>query len=150
MNLSKLTLSTTKALLSILAFSSVLSTAYAKNIECWAEFFQDSQYGGKQFRLDGPVQLENLKNVYGENWEFRIESLKVGSKAIVTVFENPNFKLTLKETEKNPDLLRSLGLTEKDALEDKEQVFIANSKIHDLSDFKFRNKIRSLKIDCQP
>jgi hypothetical protein len=32
---------------------------------------------------------------------------------------------------------------------DKELIFIANSRIHDLSDFNFRNKIRSLKIDCK-
>jgi hypothetical protein len=124
-------------------------TAYAKDKDCWTEFFQDSQYAGKQFRLEGPIQLENLSNIQGENWESHIESLKVGPKARVTVFENTNFKLTLKEIEKYPELLRSLGLTEKDAMEDKELVFIANSRIHDLSDFNFRNKIRSLKIDCE-
>jgi len=147
---SKLILNTTKAMITMLVFWSSICAAYTKDIECWAEFFHDSQYAGKQFRLDGPIQLENLRNVQGENWESRIESLKVGPKARVTVFENPNFKLTLKETEKNPDLLRSLGLSEKDALEDKELVFIANARIHDLSDFNFRNKIRSLKIECEP
>jgi Beta/Gamma crystallin len=149
MNRTKLILKTAKAMVAILFFWSAVSTAYAKDKECWAEFFQGSQYAGKQFRLEGPVQLENLSNVDGENWESRIESLKVGSKARVTVFENANFKLTLKEMEKYPDLLRSLGLTEKDAMEDKELIFIANSRIHDLSDFNFRNKIRSLKIDCE-
>lgn len=149
MNRTKLIVKTAKTMVSILFFWSTMLTAYAKDQECWAEFFQDSQYAGKQFRLEGPVQMENLRNVNGENWESRIESLKVGPKAIVTVFENTNFKLTLKEMEKYPDLLRSLGLTEKDAMEDKELIFIANSRIHDLSDFNFRNKIRSLKIDCE-
>ena len=149
MNQTKLMLKTAKAMVTILVFWSAVSTAYAKDKECWAEFFQGSQYAGKQFRLEGPVQLENLRNVDGENWESRIESLKVGPKAKLSVFENTNFKLTLKEMEKYPDLLRSLGLTEKDAMEDKELIFIANSTIHDLSDFNFRNKIRSLKIDCE-
>jgi hypothetical protein len=149
MNRTKLILKTANAIFAMMVFWSAVPTAYAKDKECWAEFFQDSQYAGKQFRLEGPVQLENLSNVHGENWESRIESLKVGPKASVTVYENTNFKLTLKEMEKYPDLLRSLGLTEKDAMEDKELIFIANSRIHDLSDFNFRNKIRSLKIDCE-
>jgi len=149
MNRTKLILKTAKAMVAIMVLWSAVPTAYAKETECWAEFFQDSQYAGKQFRLEGPVQLENLSNVQGENWESRIESLKVGPKASVSVFENTNFKLTLKEMKKYPDLLRSLGLTEKDAMEDKELIFIANSTIHDLSDFNFRNKIRSLKIDCE-
>ena len=149
MNRTKLILKTANAIVAMMVFWSAVPTAYAKDKECWAEFFQDSQYAGKQFRLEGPVQLENLSNVHGENWESRIESLKVGPKASVTVYENTNFKLTLKEMEKYPDLLRSLGLTEKDAMEDKELIFKANSRIHDLSDFNFRNKIRSLKIDCE-
>lgn len=130
---------------------SVIPAAYAKDKykDCWVEFFQGSQYSGDHFRLDGPVQLANLHNVQGRNWELDIDSLKVGPKARVTVFENTNFKLTLKEMEKYPELLHSLGLTEKDAMEDKELIFRANSKIHDLSDFNFRKKIRSLKIDCE-
>lgn len=149
MNPIKLTLKPTKAMLAILVFSSTASIAYAKDQECWVDFYQDSQYTGKHLRLEGPVQLENLKNVQGENWELCIDSLKVGPRAKVTLFENTNFKLTLKEMEKYPDLLKSLGLTEKDAMEDKELIFIPNTQVHDLSDFNFRNKIRSLKIDCE-
>jgi len=48
------------------------------------------------------------------NWASRIDSLKVGPKATLVVFENINFKLTLKEIEKYPDLMRSLGVTEQD------------------------------------
>ncbi|MFZ2452660.1 MAG: beta/gamma crystallin domain-containing protein [Methylovulum miyakonense] len=125
-----------------------VSTSYAKDKDCWAEFFQESQYGGEHFRLEGAVQLENLTNVQGENWASRIDSLKVGPKATVTVFENTNFKLTLKEMAKYPDLLRSLGLTEKDVLEDSELIFRPNSVIHDLSDFNFHHKVKSLKVEC--
>lgn len=148
MNRKKLIVKTAETMVALLVFGSAMSTASAKDKECWVDFYQNSQYTGKHLRLEGPVQLENLRNVQGENWELRIDSLKVGPKAKVTIFENTNFKLTLKEMEKYPELLKSLGLTEKDALEDKELIFIANSRIHDLSDFNFRNRIRSLKIDC--
>lgn len=126
----------------------VTSIAYAKDKDCWAEFFDDSQYKGDSFRLDGPIKLDNLHSVQGKNWEKRISSLKVSPKAKVTVYENINFKLTLKEMGNYPELLRSLGLTEQDAKEDSELIFDEKSVIHDLSDFNFRNKVRSLKIDC--
>ena len=112
------------------------------------EFFQHSGYAGPHFRLAGPVELNNLQNVNGENWASRIDSLKVGPKAKLVVFENINFKLTLKEIAKYPDLIRSLGSTEQDVKEDSELIFGANATIHDLSDFNFHHKIRSLKIDC--
>ncbi len=125
------------------------SATYAEDKGCWAEFFDKSQYAGEHFRLEGPAKLVNLHNVQGENWDLRIDSLKVGPKAKVTVFENFNFKLTLKEMAKYPELLLSLGLTEKDALEDSELIFDANAMVHDLSDFNFHDKVRSLKVECE-
>jgi hypothetical protein len=126
----------------------ITASSFANEKNCWAEFFQASQYGGTHFRLEGPIQLKNLHNINGENWESRIDSLKVGAKATVTVFENINFELAATGIQKNPELLHSLGLTEKDALESSELIFHPNFKIHDLSDFNFRNKIKSLKIEC--
>jgi len=125
-----------------------VSTAHAENENCWAEFFENSGYTGLHFRLAGPVELDNLQNVNGENWASRIDSIKVGPKAKLVIFENINFKLTLKEMAKYPELLRALGFTEQDVKEDSELIFGANANIHDLSDFNFHNKIRSLKIDC--
>ena len=125
-----------------------VSAANAGDENCWAEFFENSGYAGPHFRLAGPVELDNLKNVNGENWASRIDSIKVGPKAKLVLFENINFKLTLKELAKYPDLLHALGLTEQDVKEDSELIFGADANIHDLSDFNFHNKIRSLKIDC--
>ena len=124
------------------------SAANAGDENCWAEFFENSGYAGPHFRLAGPVELDNLQNVNGENWASRIDSIKVGPKAKLVIFENINFKLTLKEMAKYPNLLHALGLTEQDVKEDSELIFGANANIHDLSDFNFHNKIRSLKIDC--
>jgi len=122
--------------------------AYGKDKACWVDFFEHSQYSGKHFLLEGPVQLPSLDNVNGENWDLRIGSLSVGPKARVIVYENPNFKLTLTEMAKYPDLMHSLGVTEKDIKEDAELIFKADSKIHDLSDFNFNQKIRSVKVEC--
>jgi hypothetical protein len=122
--------------------------AYAVDQDCWGDFFEEPQYAGKHLFIEGATQLADLNNVNGDNWDKRIHSLKVGPKAKVTVYQNPHFKLTEPEAAKNPDLLRSLGVTEQDAKEDSELIFIANAKIHDLGDFNFHKKIRSLKVEC--
>jgi len=148
MNLIKLVICAFKTVFIINTLLVGVSTAYAGDENCWAEFFQHSGYAGSHFRLAGPVELDNLQNVNGENWASRIDSLKVGPKAKLVVFENINFKLSLKEIAKYPDLIRSLGSTEQDVKEDSELIFGANATIHDLSDFNFHHKIRSLKMDC--
>ena len=148
MNLIKLVIYAFKTVFMVNVLLVGVSTAYAGDENCWAEFFQHSGYAGPHFRLAGPIKLDNLQNVNGENWASRIDSLKVGPKAKLVVFENINFKLSLKEIAKYPDLIRSLGSTEQDVKEDSELIFGANATIHDLSDFNFHHKIRSLKMDC--
>jgi hypothetical protein len=66
----------------------------------------------------------------------------------VTVYQNPRFELTLTEMAKKPDLMRAWGITEQDIKEDSELIFNANDMIHDLGDFSFHKKIRSLKVEC--
>jgi len=148
MNLIKLVTRIFKTIFIVSALLGGVSSAYAGDENCWAEFFQHSDYAGSHFRLSGTVELDNLHNVNGEHWDLRIDSLKVGPKAKLVIFENINFKLTLKEMAKYPDLMRALGYTEQDVKEDSELIFGANANIHDLSDFNFHHKIRSLKIDC--
>ncbi|MBK8815083.1 MAG: hypothetical protein IPN42_06050 [Methylococcaceae bacterium] len=121
---------------------------YAKDKDCWADFFEESQYKGQTLHLEGPVQFENLTKVNGENWEKRIHSLKTGPKAKVTLYQNPKFELTLTEMAKKPDFLSAWGITEQDIKEDSELIFLANETIHDLGDFNFHKKVRSLKVDC--
>ena len=84
----------------------------------------------------------------GEDWNKRIHSLKVGPKANVTVYQNPKFTLSSTGMAKNPEQMQALGITEKDIKEDSELIFIENSTIHDLGDFSFHKKIRSLKVEC--
>lgn len=135
-------------LISILLLFGQNSIAYAKDNGCWAEFFEYAQYIGDNFRLDGPVQLANLRNVNGENWDLRIDSLVVGPNAKVTVFENVSYKLTLTEMANYPVLMRSLGITEQDIKEDSELIFNPKAMVHHLGEYNFHKKIRSLKIDC--
>ncbi|WP_419635988.1 hypothetical protein, partial [Thiolapillus sp.] len=91
---------------------------------------------------------DTLGNVKGENWSERIDSIVVGPKAKVTVYENINYKLTLTEMSKFPVLMRSLGITEEDIKEDSELIFGPNSMIHHLGEYNFHKKTKSLKVDC--
>lgn len=137
-----------KTVFAVMLLSGAVSNAYAADKDCWVDFFDEVDYAGKHLFVEGAAQLANLSNINGENWEKRIHSLKVGPKAKVTVFQNPRFELTLTEMAKNPDLMRSLGVTEQDIKEDSELIFNAHATIHDLGDFSFHKKIRSLKVEC--
>lgn len=133
---------------SVLLFFGYHSALHAKDKDCWAEFYESPQYSGKSFRLQGPAQLADLKSVNGENWDLRIDSIKIGKKAKVTVFEHINFKLTLTEMAKFPELMYSLGVTEQDIREDSELIFNESSMAHSLAEYNFHDKVRSLKLDC--
>ncbi|MGR9051860.1 MAG: beta/gamma crystallin domain-containing protein [Gammaproteobacteria bacterium] len=120
----------------------------AKEKDCWADFYEDAQYKGEHIRMQGPAELAQLQNVNGENWSMRIDSIKVGPKAKVTVFENPNYKLTLTEMAKFPELMHSLGITEQDIREDSELIFGAGVSVHSLAEYNFHDKVKSLKVEC--
>lgn len=137
-----------KAVVVVLLLFGTATEAYAEDKDCWADFFEESQYAGKHFMIKGPKKLENLNKVEGENWNQRIHSIKVGPKARVTVYQNPRFELTLTEMAKKPDFMSAWGITEQDIKEDSELIFTGEEQIHDLGDFNFHKKVRSLAVDC--
>ncbi len=129
-------------------FLGYIPIGHAADSGCWSDFFEEAQYAGKKLHLEGASKLENLSNVNGENWDKRIHSIKVGPKAKVTVYQNPHFELTITEMAKKPDFMRAWGITEQDIKEDSELIFNENATVHDLGDFNFHKKIRSLKVEC--
>jgi hypothetical protein len=137
-----------RALMTMLLIVST-PAAYAVDKDCWADFFEHAEYEGKHFLIAGPASLENLNKVNGEDWNLRIHSFKVGPKAKVTVYQNPKFQLNLPQlVVKDPDLMRAWGITEQDIKEDAELIFNENATVHDLGDFNFHKKVRSLKVEC--
>lgn len=123
-------------------------TAVAKENECWVDVYEYAEFIGDHIRLEGPLKLANLRDVKGQNWERRIDSLIVGPKAKVTLYENANFKLTLTEMAKHPDLMKSLGISEQEILNESELTFTPNQKINHLGVYNFHKKAKSLKIKC--
>ncbi len=149
MNHIKLIFRSYKTILILMLLFGYGSIVHAKSDGCWADFFEDSQFKGQHFKLNGPAQKRDLVKVNGENWDKRIESVLIGPKATVTVFENKNFKLTLKEMANHPVLMKSLGITKQDILEDSEIILHPNSKVHSFGEYNFYHKIRSLKVECK-
>jgi hypothetical protein len=130
----------------LLIFSTL---SYAADNPCRVDVFAEPDYAGKHTQITGPAEFKTLTNVNGEDWAEQIHSLKVGSKAKITVYKNTDFKLTVPEVAKSPELMNSLGVTEKDVKEDSMLIFNEDATIHDLSDFSFHKKIKSLKVECQ-
>lgn len=136
------------ALITVVMLFAQSPAAFAKDSGCWAEFYEFAQMIGDKFRVEGPAKLSNLKNVENENWESRIDSIVVGPKAEVTVYENINFKLTLTEMAKYPVLMRSLGISEQDIKQDSELIFTSGEMVRHLGQYNFHKKTKSLKVDC--
>jgi len=67
MNLIKLVTCAFKTVFIVNVLLVGVSTAYAGDENCWAEFFQHSGYAGPHFRLAGPVELNNLQNRHYPN-----------------------------------------------------------------------------------
>ncbi len=126
----------------------MISPAYAKKSDCWVDIFDDAHYRGTKHRINGPKKLPNLHNVKGKNWDKKIESIVVGPSAIAILFENKNFKLTLAEMANHPVLMKSLGITKQDVLDDSELIFQPGIKVHNFGEFHFNHKIRSIKVNC--
>ena len=137
-----------KTFLILIVLFGYVSSVHAKSDGCWADFYEKPQFKGKHFKLKGPAQKKNLVKVEGENWDKRIESVLIGPKATVTVFENKNFKLTLTEMANYPVLMKSLGITKQDILEESEIILHPNSRVHSFGEYNFYHKIRSLKVEC--
>ena len=137
-----------KAMIVILVLFSQSTSVYARNDGCWVDLFDDTQFKGKSIRIKGPIKLANLLKIQGANWDKRIESIVVGPKATLIVFENKNFKLTLSEMANHPVLMKSLGISHQDILEESELIFHPDSRVHGFGEFDFYHKIRSLKLSC--
>ena len=122
--------------------------AAAEEKGCWADFYEYAEFIGDNIRVWGPISLNRLKNIHGENWESRIDSIITGPKSKVTIYENIDFKLTLTEMAKHPVLMESLGISMDEIREESELIFHPNEKIRHLGVYNFHQKTKSLRIEC--
>lgn len=92
---------------------------------CWIEVFDDTKYDADDphVKVDGPKEFASLKNLNGRDWNNDIQSVIVGSGAMVLAYQDKDFKGT-------------------------EIAFASGQRIPDLSKLDMSNDIESMKITC--
>ncbi|MCC6070792.1 beta/gamma crystallin domain-containing protein [Massilia sp. GCM10020059] len=79
---------------------------------CWAKIYDGENYMGDTLTLTGPISLADMTGPFGLNWDDKVNSVEVGSKATLTVFDNEAFRdqvAQFKSGQKVPDISKKLG-----------------------------------------
>lgn len=91
---------------------------------CWARLYDGDHFEGNQLSLVGPVDMPTMKTAFGTDWGGEFDSIQVGPKATVTVYDNENFR-------------------------DKAATFKPGQRVAELDDkMGWFQDVRSLKIAC--
>jgi hypothetical protein len=93
---------------------------------CWIEIFEDDNYDADDphVKIQGPKEFATMKNLEGKDWANDIESVIVGSSAIVHAYEDKDFKGT-------------------------EITFASGQRVPNLGKLDMANDIESMKISCR-
>lgn len=79
---------------------------------CWARIYDDRSFTGGALTLSGPLSMPNMLGPFGINWKNRVKSIELGKTAVVTVFDNVNFRqqiASLEAGKRIPDLSKEMG-----------------------------------------
>lgn len=84
---------------------------------CWAKIYSRENYLGDSLTVVGPSALPNMdqSGLFGLNWDDRVNSIELGPKATMTVFDNENFRDIVgqfKPGQKVPDIDTKTGFFE--------------------------------------
>ncbi len=91
---------------------------------CWAQLYDERSFKGDTFTMAGPIVIASTDKASGRQMRRNIDSLVIGPKATLTVFEHRMFKdrsVSFVPNAKEPELIRKLG---------------------------FSGRIESMKLDC--
>jgi hypothetical protein len=82
---------------------------------CWAHLYDSTNFAGNQLSLVGPVDMPNMRTAFGTDWSGQFDSIAVGPKARLTVYDNENYgqkAATFKPGQKVADLDEKMGTFE--------------------------------------
>jgi hypothetical protein len=117
--------------------------------ECWLDIYDKANYEGGHARIQGPAELASLKNLNGEDWSNRIESLKVGPGAEVIAYRQAEFKDAPQGPVNHPEVFQNWGAKEIPAYQELEIDFGPGKNQHHLGELDFHRNINSLKVRCR-
>ncbi len=89
----------------------VTTITLAESTGCWAKIYDGHNFEGRTLTLVGEQSLPNLEFGVGMDWEGDIDSIEVGPKASLTLFEDERYadkKRDLKPGEKVADLHKNI------------------------------------------
>lgn len=104
----------------------IMTAKQAEGSGCWAKIYDGENYTGRTMTLAGEQSLPNLE--FGEglfDWEGDIDSIVVGPKATLTLYNDENYA-------------------------DKKRELKANEKVGDLHKTIFSEGVESMKLTCTP
>ncbi len=90
----------------------VITVDSAMNKGCWARIYDRENYNGDSLTVVGPTSIADMTGPFGLNWDDRVNSIQVGPKTTVTVYDNENFRdqvARFKPGQKVSDLSKRLG-----------------------------------------
>lgn len=91
-----------------------------KHDDCYIDIWREANFEGERLRLRGPAEYATLRLAEGD-WGDQIGSLRVGPRAFVLAYRDPNFQ-------------------------DKRLTFGPNDEIADLGQLKFDDDIDSVRV----
>ena len=80
---------------------------------CWAKIYDGENYMGDTLTLAGPIELADMDGPFGLDWDDKVNSVELGPKATMTVFDNEAFRdpvAQFKSGQKVPNISRKLGM----------------------------------------
>lgn len=90
----------------------VASKDNAMKSGCWARIYSRANYSGDTMTLSGPLAIADMTGPFGLDWDDKVDSVEVGPKATLAVFDNEQFRdqvALFKPGQKVPDISKKLG-----------------------------------------
>ena len=119
--------------------------------ECWLDIYDQDNFQGEHWRVQGPAELSSLKAMGGQDWRNRIESLAVGKDAEVLAFRKESFEDEPQGPVNHPDAFqpRAWGRQDIPAYQEQEISFGPGKQERHLGELHFHRNINSLKVRCR-
>jgi hypothetical protein len=80
---------------------------------CWAQFYDERNFKGEVLTLVGPAQMDSMDKGTGRQFKRSIDSLVLGPKATLKVFEHQLFRdksVDFSPNAREPGLINKLGV----------------------------------------
>ncbi len=83
---------------------------------CWARMYSKNLYLGEVYTVVGPTSMSSMDGRFGGSFGSMVNSIKVGPKARLTLYDNEAFNdrnVTVTSNQQVPDLDEKLGMFDK-------------------------------------